>query len=79
LKKYTGVTYVEKARVFPLPKSGKRVTRMVKKRIGSFERRLEPIFLEKKDLHPTSVAKSKLEERIRLLFKMEMTPVHPIQ
>ncbi|MFC3772871.1 hypothetical protein [Paenibacillus sp. GCM10012303] len=34
LKKYTGVTYVEKARVFPLPKSGKRITRMVKKRIG---------------------------------------------
>ncbi|MEF3312088.1 hypothetical protein PV433_24705 [Paenibacillus sp. GYB004] len=34
LKKYTGVTYVEKARVFPLPKSGKRITRMVKKKIG---------------------------------------------
>jgi hypothetical protein len=33
-EKYTGVTYVVKARVFPLPKSGKRVTRMVKKRIG---------------------------------------------
>lgn len=34
LKKYTGVTYVEKARVFPLPKSRIRTTRLLKRRMG---------------------------------------------